>query len=189
MTTTKRDAICEAALTLIAKKGPDATTTREIAALAETAEGTIYRHFKGKDDLMQHLFVQSAEQFHAILSCRISGLEDHGERIRALVKGVFEFAVVHPDAFNFLLSTHHLAVLNTKKNPGPPLPARLFVETLEAGISSGCFRSVSPMLATGWVVSMAQRSVVLLQSGLLIPQSREQTIDETAEAAIRLLTP
>lgn len=187
MTTTKRDAICDAALTLIAKKGLNATTTREIAALAGTAEGTIYRHFKGKDDLMQHLFKQSAEQFHAILTRRISDLDDPGERVKAFVKGVFEFADVHPDAFNFLLSTHHLGVLNTGDSPGPPLPARLFVKTLEDGMTKGRFRPVNPMLATGWIVSMAQRSVILSQSNLLTSQPKEQTIDETAEAAIRIL--
>lgn len=187
MRTTKRDAISNAALTLAAKKGLNATTTREIAALAGTAEGTIYRHFKGKDDLMQYLFKQSAGQFHAILSRRISGLDDPGERVKALVKGVFEFADDHPDAFSFLLSTHHLGVLNSGEHPGPPLPARLFIHTLEAGITKGHFRPVNPMLATGWIVSMAQRSVVLLQSDLLGNQSRAQTIDDTAEAVMRLL--
>lgn len=187
MLETKREAICAAALSLFAKKGPVSTTTREIAQFAETAEGNIYRHFKGKDDLIQHLFEQSANQFYQVLLNAITDLTHPRDKIDALVKGVFEFADEHPDAFAYLLSVHHLGVLNFARDARPPIPARLFIETLKAGISSGHFRQINPLLATGWIVAMAQRTIVLLNAGLLDHQPKAQTIKETTDAVLRLL--
>ena len=64
---TKRDAICDAALTLFAEKGFEATTTREIAEQAGAAEGTLYRHFDGKADLAQSLYLRCTTELRDIL--------------------------------------------------------------------------------------------------------------------------
>src|SRR6185312_15399211 len=50
-----RRRIEEVALALFAEKGT-AATTHEIAALAGIAEGALYRHFRGRDDLVAELF-------------------------------------------------------------------------------------------------------------------------------------
>jgi TetR/AcrR family transcriptional regulator, repressor of fatR-cypB operon len=47
-----RKKLIRAALELFTTVGFRATTTPEIAARAEVAEGTIYRHFSGKEDLL-----------------------------------------------------------------------------------------------------------------------------------------
>jgi AcrR family transcriptional regulator len=53
--TAKRQALILAALELFARKGYEATTTREIAASAGCAEGLIHRYFKGKAGLLAAL--------------------------------------------------------------------------------------------------------------------------------------
>ncbi len=47
-----RDRILAAALPLFARKGYEATTTRDLAAGAGVAEGTLFRHFKSKKDIL-----------------------------------------------------------------------------------------------------------------------------------------
>lgn len=186
MAETKREAICEAALALFAEKGVNATTTREIAQRADTAEGNLYRHFKNKEDLVHQLFELSAEQFHDTLAQAAGEISDPQERLAALVRGIFDFADEHRSAFNFLLSIHHTGILESRDRLLRPLPMHLFVETLQAGMSSRIFREVQPALTTGWIVAMAQRAVVFLASGLL-PMSRDEVVARTIAAALRLV--
>jgi len=51
-----RDRLARAALELFTTRGFHATTTPLIAARAGVAEGTIYRHFPSKDDLLNEVF-------------------------------------------------------------------------------------------------------------------------------------
>jgi AcrR family transcriptional regulator len=51
----KQNALLQAALKLFAGKGYEATTTREIAAAANCAEGLIHRYFSGKAGLLTAL--------------------------------------------------------------------------------------------------------------------------------------
>lgn len=47
-----RDRILKAALKLFAKKGYEKTTTKELAAKAQVAEGTLFRHFSNKKTIL-----------------------------------------------------------------------------------------------------------------------------------------
>jgi AcrR family transcriptional regulator len=185
MATPKHDAICEAALELFAEQGVNATTTREIAERAGAAEGTLYRHFQGKDDLVRWLFESSAEQFQETLLASADGITAPRARLRALIRGVFAFADDHPAAFTYLLSVHHTGILQHNGNASPP-PMRTFADTLTDGIEQGAFRDLPPVLATGWIVAMAQRAVVFLQSEV-VEMAREDVIRQTVDAALRIV--
>lgn len=187
MSSTKRDAIRKAALALFAEKGVDATSTREIAERADTAEGNIYRHFEGKDDLVRCLFEECAHQFHEVLARTAESASDPRERLQRLVEGIFAFASEHSQAFAYLLSAHE-SVLQRVELDREPLPMQLFTETLRAGIEAGQFRPVSPVLATGWIVGLTQRAIVLHRSGLP-SMSLTDAMEATTDAALRLVAP
>ncbi len=184
--TTKKEAILDAALTLFAEKGVDAATTREIAERADTAEGNLYRHFEGKDDLVRTLFETTARRFADVLKAEAGDEDDPRARLEALIQGIFTFGESHPAAFQFLLASHPSHIPKDRDLLLGPYPMRLFVETIVRGVSQGAFRPVDPVLATGWIVAMAQRAVLLARMGLLA-DDRERIISETVEASRRLL--
>jgi TetR/AcrR family transcriptional regulator, cholesterol catabolism regulator len=184
--TTKKDAILDAALALFAEKGVDATTTREIAERARTAEGNIYRHFEGKDELVRTLFQASARRFAATLEDVAGDEPEPTRRLELLVEGIFAFAERHPTAFQFLLASHPVAMPKDRDMLVGPYPMRLFVETIERGVSRGEFRVVDPVLATGWIVAMAQRAVLLTAMGFPA-DDRERVVEETVAAARRVM--
>lgn len=62
-----RDRLARAALELFTTRGYHATTTPLIAARAGVAEGTIYRHFLSKDDLLNEVFRAGVRTFHDAL--------------------------------------------------------------------------------------------------------------------------
>ena len=59
-----RQALVDAALTLIAEKGPTGFTMAEAAKIADVSAAAPYRHFKGRDELLQEVARQGFEEIH-----------------------------------------------------------------------------------------------------------------------------
>ena len=62
-----RQALVEAALALIAEKGPQGFTLSEAAKAAEVTPAAVYRHFAGRDDLLAEVARQGFDIFAALL--------------------------------------------------------------------------------------------------------------------------
>ncbi len=62
-----RQALVEAALTLIAEKGPQGFTLSEAAKAADVTPAAVYRHFAGRDDLLAEVARQGFEIFAALM--------------------------------------------------------------------------------------------------------------------------
>lgn len=182
---TKRDAVCEAALELFAEKGIQATTTREIAERAGAAEGTLYRHFDGKDDLANWLHERCADELRDRLSAAADEAAAPAERLEALVRGIFSFFAEKPTSCTYLLSTQDESTdgADPQASPAPLAP---FIDTIEAGMETGVFEDVSTPLVAGWILSMVQRTVLFLKAEAL-PMDRQEAIDRTVAAARRLV--
>ena len=62
-----RQALVDAALTLIAEKGPTGFTLSEAAKAADVTPAAVYRHFAGRDDLIAEVARQGFEIFAALM--------------------------------------------------------------------------------------------------------------------------
>jgi AcrR family transcriptional regulator len=62
-----RQALVEAALELIADKGPQGFTLSEAAKAADVTPAAVYRHFAGRDDLLAEVARQGFDIFAALL--------------------------------------------------------------------------------------------------------------------------
>ena len=89
----KKSLILHTAIEIIYEKGFNATTTAEIAKKAGVAEGTIFRHYKTKKDILLNIF----ENFAELLCTKIiidpvqdildrNKEKDMAERLRMLIK-------------------------------------------------------------------------------------------------------
>jgi len=94
--------ILDAAATVFARKGYQRATTREIAAQAGVAEGTIYNYFKSKQDLLiamaSRLATESLEQVKAL-----PPMEDEREYVAAIVTSRFELFLENIDLARALM--------------------------------------------------------------------------------------
>lgn len=181
---TKRDAICDAALELFAEKGIEATTTREIAQRAGAAEGTLYRHFRGKDDLAEWLHQRCARQLRNRLEEAAADASAPAERLEALVRGVFGFFDEQPTSCTYLLSNRSGGQGEQGADPSPPMA--LFTDVLADGMDDGTFRTASVPLLAGWILAMVQRTVLSLKASTL-EMDEPSAVDRTVEAALRLV--
>lgn len=62
-----RQALVEAALALIAEKGPNGFTLSEAAKAAEVTPAAVYRHFSGREELLAEVARQGYEIFAALM--------------------------------------------------------------------------------------------------------------------------
>ncbi|MEF8939488.1 MAG: TetR/AcrR family transcriptional regulator [Salinivenus sp.] len=182
---TKRDAVCEAALELFAENGIEATTTREIAERAGAAEGTLYRHFKGKEDLAESLYRRCADQLRGHLAAASETATAPAVRLEALVRGIFTFFDERPTSCTYLLTTQPGDPDEADEEASAP-PLVPFADVLRDGIEQGTFRDVPVPLTAGWILSMVQRTVRFLKAGTL-RMEKQAAIDRTVDAALRLV--
>lgn len=108
-TTDKQQRIVEAAITLFAEKGFANTSTSEIARAAEVAEGTIFRHYGTKDNLLLSVllpFIKNSlptladEVFAEVFSENIYTFEDV---VRAFIKNRLSFLKENKEVFQIFV--------------------------------------------------------------------------------------
>jgi AcrR family transcriptional regulator len=91
-----RDTLVDAAVALIARKGPQGFSLREVARRARVSEAAPYWHFADREALLAAVaergFVELGKQMMEIWSRPAAP----GERFRALGVGYVLFAVAHP---------------------------------------------------------------------------------------------
>ena len=86
----RRRAILQAAIETFAQQGFSAARTRDIAARAGVAEGTIYLYFESKDELLLTAFREVVHEFSESLGALLEDPRSFEERLTAFVASQFE---------------------------------------------------------------------------------------------------
>jgi AcrR family transcriptional regulator len=138
--------IVEAALGLFVRKGVIQTTTKDIAAAAGIAEGTIYRHFESKDELVEYLFVSN----YVPLAKKLDAIQRHSattmRKLETIVRYLYQTFDEDPTLFTFMLITQHDAV--DKVPAGTTTPVAVVRKIIKEGMKQGSVRAMEPQIAT-----------------------------------------
>lgn len=96
-----RQKIISAAITAVRQYGIEGVRIQNISDLAGITPGAVYRHFKGKDELLVECFTyvdkQAAELFNHITLNPLTIITNPTKAIRKLWQPYFRFWVNHPD--------------------------------------------------------------------------------------------
>ena len=130
-----RQKIHQAALTLFATRGVAETSVRDLAQAAGVAEGTLYRHYASKDDLVADLFATNYAAFAARLAA-LRDLDGVRARLAAVAAEIFRFHDTEPALFRFLLLQPATALVYGRLS-GPLSP---YAET----VAAACWRALNP---------------------------------------------
>ena len=99
----KRDSILAASLTLFTERGFHNTPTSLIAKEAGVATGTLFHHFKNKEELINSLYLDLKTKLVSALKAHIVSVNDIEDCIKsAMINGV-KWGVMHPKEFQFLM--------------------------------------------------------------------------------------
>ena len=154
--TATREKIKTAALGLFVEKGVTGTSTRDIAEAAGVAEGALYRHFEGKDDLAWTLFRDN----YAVLADELTEVCEAAPDCRGAIAAMIDRLCVAFDeerpVFRYLLLARHDHV--RRVTPAMKSPIRVLhavmaraIERGEIGVADAHFATalaLGPLLQT-----------------------------------------
>ena len=142
-----RRRLVRAALELFTAEGYHVTTTPQIAKKAGVAEGTIYRHFRSKQHLLNELYRAAARWATAIVAETDGMRVGAREKLNELGRGLAAGAAREPAIARLFFIQRHGALLDDDSHKA----ARDFQLALESLIAQGkADGSVKPGAAELW---------------------------------------
>ncbi len=126
-----RQALLDAARTLVNEAGVEALTLREVARRAGVTTGAPYHHFADKAALVHALAWQSLQELDHISESAIEGISDPREQLRAMGVAYVLYAVEHPADFRLMFRPEMGAPLDFKDPASAPV-FRILIRVVEA---------------------------------------------------------
>jgi AcrR family transcriptional regulator len=154
--TQTKEKIEKTALRLFVEKGVTETTVRDIAAGAEIAEGTLYRHYASKDELAWSLFLSGFTELCAALD----GMRRQHEGVKAQIEGMIRLACGlfdrNPTLFSYLLIAQHTQL--RRIIPDHPSPLLVLRDTIKDGMARGEIPEGDPMVKAAMVLGIVEQA-------------------------------
>jgi AcrR family transcriptional regulator len=176
--------IARTALRLFVEKGIDGATIRDIAAAAHIAEGTLYRHYPGKDALAWDLFSSNYTAFALELQRLQAGLATLRAKLDAMVRQFCVFFDQDPVLFSYLLLTQHGQL--QKVTPDMPNPVEVVREVLAAGMDRSEIPAGDPNVAAAMVLGIVLQ-IAVFKVYQRLPQSLTSLAEVMVAACWRVL--
>lgn len=161
-----RERLRSAALALFVEQGVAETTTRDLASRAGIAEGTIYRHYKSKDDLVRDLFQDHYVRFGRELDriqTETPGAVD--DKLAAMIAYMCRLFDEDPTLYRFLLLAQHTALPNIRSQPTSP--SAVLLRLIERAIARGELPAQNPTLAAATLLGAIVQPALALVYGTL----------------------
>lgn len=134
-----RSEILDAAAEIIVREGYEACTMRAVAALVDMKAGSLYYHFKSKDEIVEEILNQGIETVYTRVSETLRSVPKEApfaERLAAAV-GVHVSALVGKDQKYMHVYEHLPPIIKRRSRKMRESYARLWHDLLAGGVASG----------------------------------------------------
>lgn len=98
----KRKSLMNVALHLFVQQGFYGTPMSQISKFSDMSMGSIYHHFKNKEDIINALYIEIKKNLAAHVLDDCNAKESFAESFHQLLRNVFEFFVENPSDLFFL---------------------------------------------------------------------------------------
>lgn len=160
---TKLPQILNTAVKLFVEHGIDGTSVKEIAAAARVAEGSLYRHFKSKEELAWHLFAVNLKDYTSTLLAKVLTVRDAHERIRIFIEESFAACERNPTLFYYLILSEHREL--ARFTADYLHPGNIIERLVAEGQASGELRRGDPELLFSVILGSAHRLCIRRSRG------------------------
>ncbi len=179
-----KELIERTALRLFVEKGITETTVQDIAAAAQIAEGTLYRHFASKEDLAWELFHTNYTAFARELDRLQQQYGTLKEKLGAMIRQFCAFFDRDPVLFSFLLLAQHAQL--KKVTPEMETAVTVLQKVIAQGMARREVPEMEVELAAGMVLGVVLEVAVFKAYGRLT-QDLSPLSDTLAAACWRVL--
>ena len=97
----KREAILRATLNLLVERGFHNTPTTLIAKQAGVATGTLFHHFKNKEELINALYLETKSKMIKVVKEGIKPASTIREKIKNIWLSTVQWGIMHPKEYQF----------------------------------------------------------------------------------------
>ena len=148
-----KDLILSTAKDMISEVGFHKMTTANLARRADISEGTIYRHFESKEDILQHILDTFDQKYLALADQCRTRMNKGTLSFEDLLGSHFAFLDANAADIKIVLGTYSILEL-TRRSMGRFIDRLrgLFEEFLAQGIANGTVRDV-PLADTGLIIA------------------------------------
>ncbi|MBN1252160.1 MAG: TetR/AcrR family transcriptional regulator [Bacteroidales bacterium] len=164
---TRKEKILETMLNLIAKQGIQATPMSQIAKEAGVAAGTIYHHFKSKEEIINEIYLNKKRDLGKLIENNINTDNDIKTQFFEMWKAIFYYYIENPLVFSFSQQVYntHAITEETKKN-GEKFYDKIFF-LFQEGINAGHYIEMDVQLMTELIYSNISKLAELYISNSL----------------------
>lgn len=187
----REESILAAAKKVFLEKGLVVATIDDIAAEAELGKGTLYRHYRSKEDILLAINEQAVREIHQQYLEAVAGAGSGLEKILRLTRAYYAFVAANPVYFGFIAffespftSTDAAAVYETTKAINV-----LVMELIELGKQDGSLRTdlkTNLVASTIWATSCGVMQFVVSKGHHLV-QDHHISLDELFETFLATL--
>ena len=182
--TPTREKLERSAMRLFVEKGVSDTTIRDIAEASQVAEGALYRHYRGKDELIHVLFERHYLEFAKRLEALASSESGVRAKLRAMIEECARVYDGDPVMFQFLLLVQHHSM--PRLTAGKATPVEVVRRVLAEAMKRGEIPRRDGDLATAFVLGLILQPATFMAYGRL--RGRMRPLAHTlAEACWRAL--
>lgn len=126
-----RDALVEAAVSLVEAHSPARLSVREVARAAGVSHAAPYHHFSGRGDLLRAAGDRCMADFLTAQESAVAAQDDPDARLVALGEAYVGYAAAHPHAFALVFDAELCP-------PGDPSPERAVLITRNEELLAAC---------------------------------------------------
>jgi AcrR family transcriptional regulator len=179
--TSTKDKLLRAALEIGARDGLEAATTAAIATKAGVAEGTLYRHFPSKDDLLIEVYRGIKREIFEAISDGEDGGEAPDARLKRVWRKLYDAYRGDSEAFMFGQRFAESALSKREGGAAHEQIAGAVGRLRRAGVERGLFKDLpGDLLSNLFFAPVGQ----MLKTELKGRSWTEAELDATAEAVL-----
>lgn len=148
-----KDLILATAKDMISEVGFHKMTTANLARRADISEGTIYRHFESKEDILQHILDTFDQKYQTLAEQCRARMDKDTLSLEDLLGSHFTFLDANAADIKIVLGTYSILEI-TKRSMARFIDRMrsLFEDFLARGIKNGTIRDV-PLNDTGMIIA------------------------------------